>query len=739
MTALDLASLNDPQREAVEHDEGPLLVFAGAGSGKTRVLTYRLARLIHDGIAEPWQILAVTFTNKAAGEMKRRVESICGSAAREAWVQTFHSACLRMLRMDGERIGLERNFVIYDDRDQREVIRRVLKEVDPSRKLAPGLVRSRIEQAKRSGGEVGVSERGRLRGTLQDAFDAYERELRAANAVDFSDLISRVVELFDEHPDVLERYQRRFRFLLVDEFQDTDGQQYDLVRRLAQPEDNLCAVGDDDQSIYSFRGADVGNIRGFSRDYPGARVVKLQQNYRSTTAILDAAARVVNGGGGGVEAKQLWTDRGDGQAPRMREGQDEADEARKVAWRVREEIAGGVSPADIAVLYRTNAQSRSLEEAFDHADLPFLLVGGMRFYERREIKEALAYLRLLINPRDLVSFERAVRAPPRGIGDTTVTKVRAAASGRGLTAEEAMAAVVADRKVGKAIGGRLTAFGELIAAMRAEVEELALPEAIERVIEHSGMEAAFREDGSHEALGRADNLAELVRSAIENPGRLVGLEAIAEMLDRSSLRSDADDLGEGTGVEGKSASERVHLMTIHCAKGLEFPVVCLVGLDEGIFPNSRAAATQSGTEEEHRLCYVAATRARDRLYLYRSRRRMLMVQGDRQTYRRWQATRPSPFLRWLMPPSAGPSLPFASSATAAQPAEDEVDDDYVVVYEPEGEQPFRPGMRVRHPSFGLGEIRHVEGAGPQLKLNVFFRNAGMRLLVARFANLEILG
>ncbi len=740
MTSLDLSVLNEPQREAVEHTEGPLLVFAGAGSGKTRVLTYRLARLIHDGVARPWQILAVTFTNKAAGEMKKRVEAICGAEARDAWVQTFHSACLRILRRDGDRIGLERNFVIYDDRDQREVIRRVLKEVDPTRRLAPGMVRSRIEQAKR-GGELTAIGSARLRGTLRDAYDAYERELRAANAVDFSDLISRCVELFDEHPDVEESYQQRFRYLLVDEFQDTDGQQYDLVRRLARPEDNLCVVGDDDQSIYSFRGADVGNIRGFGRDYPGAKVVKLEQNYRSTTAILDAAARVVNGGGGGVEAKRLWTDRGEGEAPRVREAQDEADEARKVAWRVRDEIGRGVSPSDIAVLYRTNAQSRSLEEAFDRADLPFLLVGGMRFYERREVKEALAYLRLLIQPRDLVSFERAVRAPARGIGDTTVTKIRSAATAGGLTAEEAMTAVLADGRVGKAIGGRLKAFGELIAGMRADVDGLPLPDALELVIERSGMEAAFREDGSHEALGRADNLQELVRSAVEHPGQGTGLDAIAEMLDRSSLRSDADDLGEGTGVEGQAPSERVHLMTIHCAKGLEFPVVCLVGLDEGIFPNSRAASTQSGVEEEYRLCYVAATRAQDRLYLFRSRRRMLMVQGDSQAYRRWQGTRPSPFLRWLVAPAEGGPVPAPSRlfGPAAAPADEGDDDDYVVVYEPEGEQPFRPGMRVRHPSFGTGEIRRVEGSGPDLKLTVFFRGAGMRRLVARFANLEILG
>ena len=755
MTSLDLSELNDPQREAVEHGEGPLLVFAGAGSGKTRVLTYRLARLLHEGLAQPWQVLAVTFTNKAAGEMKQRVEDLLGPAGRGAWVQTFHSACLRILRRDGDRVGLDRNFVIYDERDQRELIRRVLREVDPSRRLAPGLVRSRIEEAKRRrGGEIATRDPGRIRGVLRDAYESYERHLRESGAVDFSDLILKVVDLFESHEDVLEQYQRRFRYLLVDEFQDTDAQQYELVRMLARPEDNLCVVGDDDQSIYSFRGADVGNIRGFARDYPDARVVRLEQNYRSTTAILGAAARVVNGGGGGVDAKQLWTARGDGEVPTLEHAQDEADEARRVAARVRDTIARGVSPSDIAVLYRTNAQSRTLEASFDRARLPFVLVGGMRFYERREIKEALSYLRLLIQPRDMVSFERAVRAPARGVGDGTVTKIRAEAGTSGTTPEEASAALVEKRGVGPAIGKRLTAFLALLDGMRADIRGLDLAQAVALVVERSGLEAAYREDGSHEALTRAENLQELVRSASEQAVEETGLEAIAIMLDRSSLRSDADDIEDSAGdssdgAPGDRSSARVHLMTIHCAKGLEFPVVCLVGLDEGVFPNSRAASTQSGIEEEYRLCYVAATRAEDRLHLFRCRRRLLVVQGDGQAYRRWQNTRPSPFLRFLSDPREesrdisaldwrSRGLSQGADAEEADPEED-ADDDYQVIYEPEGDQPFRVGMRVRHPSFGIGEIRRTEGQGPQLKLSVFFRRAGLRRLVARFANLEILG
>jgi len=740
---LDLDSLNEPQREAVEHGDGPLLVFAGAGSGKTRVLTYRLAHLIESGRARPYEILAVTFTNKAAAEMKRRVDQLVHGGARGAWVHTFHSACLRMLRRDGEHIGLQRDFVIYDDGDQRALLRNVLKRVDRSGRITVGQVRARIEEAKRSRIPPSEFDAGPAFGpALREAYAAYERQLRAANAVDFTDLLALAARLLEEAPDVLERYRDRFRHLLVDEFQDTDEIQYDVVRLLAAPHDNLCAVGDDDQSIYSFRGADVGNIRTFHEDFPEARVVRLEQNYRSTTAILDAATRVVNGGGGGRTPKHLWTDRGDGVVPTVTQARDEPDEAHRVVGAVRRELAAGVQADDVAVLFRTNAQSRHLEEAFNRSGIPFVLIGGTRFYERREIKEALSWLRLLVQPADLISFSRAVRAPTRGIGPATVAKVVARAVEHGENVHEAIGAMVAARAVGPALCKRLEGFDAVVRRLRGEAESQPLPDIVERVLERSGLAASYADEGGHEGQARVDNLLELVRSTAEGPyGQ--GLAAIAEFMDRSALVADADSLPDGAGTDLTAGRDepRVNLMTIHCAKGLEFPVVCLVGLDEGMFPNSRAAADQHGLEEEYRLCYVACTRAMDRLHLFRARRRMMVFQGGGggRGSAGWRQTRPSPFLRFLAaqhPPTGRPSW-TPSVDRASEPEEDE-DDDSVVVYDP-GEVELRVGLRVRHPTFGVGEIRRIEGSPVNLRLEVFFRAVGPKLLSARHARLEIIG
>ncbi len=763
MTALDLSALNEPQREAVEHAAGPLLVFAGAGSGKTRVLTYRLAHLIDRGLAAPHQILAVTFTNKAAGEMKRRVGELLGGRGGETWVHTFHAASLRILRREAPHLGMERSFVIYDERDQIELIKAVLKELDPSRRESPSRVRACIEAAKRSGVRAEDYVRERPLGTtglVARAYLEYDRRMRQSGAVDFSDLLALTVRLFEEHEDVLARYRERFHHLLVDEFQDTDHQQYRLVRMLAAPRDNLCVVGDDDQSIYSFRGALVENIRGFADDYPEAKVVRLEQNYRSTTAILDSASRVVTRGGGGAESKQLWTARAEGRAPGLVVASDEADEARRAAEKVARVLAAGTPAHEAAVLYRTNAQSRALEEAFLRADIPFVLVGGMRFYERREIKEALSYLRLLINPHDRIAFARAVRAPARGIGAQTVAKVLAIAAERGGTIERALAAAAGEGRVGKALATRLTRFAELIAALRREAEGQPAADVVALVLKRSGLLDAYAGDESHEGQQRQENLQELVRAFAEQP-LPPGLGGVAEMLDRTALVADVDDLGEGTGTGGAAGGAgdggRVSLMTIHAAKGLEFSLVVLVGLDEGIFPNSRAAVNRAGLEEEYRLCYVALTRAKDELVLSRARRRMLIVERGGRSFQTWQNTRPSPFLADLvgeravrapaLRPSFGsrrsfhaprhaPPRPPEPKPMAAPP---EVEGDTVVVYEEVDEVTPRPGTRVRHPRFGEGEIRRVEGTGHSMKFTVFFPRAGLKKLVARWANLQIIG
>jgi len=738
VTALDLSSLNEPQREAVEHGEGPLLVFAGAGSGKTRVLTYRLAHLIHRGVAGPREILAVTFTNKAAGEMKRRVNELLGGRASDTWVHTFHAACLRILRREATHLGMERSFVIYDERDQMELLKGVLKELDPSRKESPTRLRARIEEAKRSGIRPEDYGRGRPLGAsalVQRAYTLYQRRLVQSGAVDFSDLLALTVQLFTEHDDVLERYRDWFRHLLVDEFQDTDTQQYELVKLLARPRNNLCVVGDDDQSIYSFRGARVENIRGFASDFPDAKVVRLEENYRSTSAILDSASRVVSRGGGGRVPKSLWTARAGGRAPFLVVAMDEADEARRAAERVRRALADGVPPGEAAVLYRTNSQSRALEEAFLRAEIPFVLVGGLRFYERREVKEALSYLRLLINPNDRIAFARAVRAPSRGIGPQTVAKVVTVAGERELSMEAALAAVVSEGRVGKALATRLRRFGELITALRADSEGRAAADVVALVLERSGLAGAYDAEETHEGRQRSENLEELVRAFAEQPLG-PGLGGVAEMLDRTALVADLDSLQEGTGTDQADAAPagRASLMTIHAAKGLEFRLVCLVGMDEGIFPNSRAAKSQSGLEEEYRLCYVAVTRARDELVLSRARRRLLILDRGGRSFQGWQNTRPSPFLADLV----GERTVRRPAALAPRP-EPDVPDDTVVVYDTGDEPQVRAGTRVRHAQFGDGEIRQIEGTGPNMKLTVFFPRAGMKKLVARWANLEIVG
>jgi len=719
---MDLSGLNTPQREAVEHGDGPLLVFAGAGSGKTRVLTYRLAHLIDSGRARPDQIIAVTFTNKAAGEMKRRVADLLGGEARGVWVHTFHSACLRILRREAEHIGLDRGFVIYDDGDQRSLLKQVIKRVDRSGQLGVAAARSRIELAKRQRIAPGDAEGGPI---FREVYRKYQGGLRASNAVDFTDLLAHTVQLLQDVPDVLDRYRQRFRYLLVDEFQDTDALQFDIVKMLAAPRNNLCVVGDDDQSIYSFRGADVGNIRGFEQAYPGARVLRLEQNYRSTTAILDAATQVVNAGGGGHEPKQLWTDRSRGESPSILQARDEPDEAQRVVWAIQKEIARGTAPEAVAVLFRTNAQSRPLEEAFGRSGIPFVLVGGTRFYERREIKEALAYLRLLVQPADRASFARAVRAPSRGIGPGTLAKLDSVATAEASSPEQAAREVIRQRLVGPAMARKLGGFCDLLAELRDEVEGLTVVDLVQRVIERSGLQAAYEGEGTHEGQQRLENLTELVRSAAEQSAG-TGLEALRSFMDRAALIADVDDLPDDQGTDSSGPNGRVSLMTIHCAKGLEFGVVCLVGLDDGLFPNGRAAATQSGLEEEYRLCYVACTRAMDRLYLFRAGRRLMSYSRGGMG---WQQTRPSPFLRFLRTATA----PTVRPQPPAPPA-----DDSVVVYDPD-EVPLRPGVRVQHPAFGIGEVRRVLGRGGNLKVEIFFPRAGMKKISARHTRLEIIG
>ena len=646
-----LARLNPPQREAVAHQHGPLLILAGAGSGKTRVLAHRVAYLVATG-TKPWQIVAVTFTNKAANEMRERIAGLIGEeAAREATIGTFHAICARILRRDGERIGLTRSFNIYDRADQVAVVKGVLRALDlDEKRFAPAGMLAWIGQRKDELADVATAKRQAANyydETAARVYESYQLRLHEDDAVDFDDLLMRAVFLFEQHPDVLARYQGRWQQILVDEYQDTNRAQYLLCSLLAAKHRNLAVVGDDDQSIYSWRGADLRNILDFERDNADAKVVKLEQNYRSTQTILDAAHAVVSRNEGRKE-KKLWTDRGTGTLITVFDAYNEYEEAEFVARQVERLVGGsaqrGVSAllthraddedgalqyGDIAVCYRINAQSRVLEESFMRFGIPYQLVGGTRFYERREVKDALAYVRLARSPADRVALERVVNVPARGIGDKTVEELRAWATSRGTPLWSAVEAAGENANLTPRARASLGAFADLVRGLRA-LAEVEPPSAVfDAVFERSGLQSAIQ-DGTDDGEERWTNLLELRNHAAEFD-ELAVPEGLARFLEEVALVSDQDTL--------EDRPERVTLITLHAAKGLEFPVVFIVGLEEGLLPHKRALEDERELEEERRLAYVGMTRAKDRLFLVNARHRSTWGVGA--------ASEPSRFLAEL--------------------------------------------------------------------------------------------
>ena len=625
-----LDPLNPEQRAAVTHPRGPLLVLAGAGSGKTRVIVHRIAYLIEALGNVPWSIFAVTFTNKAAGEMRERLEKILGPSARDVWVSTFHSAGASILRREAQALGLSRNFTIYDDSDQMSLAKRLLR--DSGRESETAAARDLLSTVDRM--KNGMVEPGDLTDELRTLVDRYGVALRAANAVDFGDLLSLPVQLFDRHPEVLERYRQRFSHVLVDEFQDTNRMQYRLLEQLCPPPGNLSVVGDDDQSIYRWRGAEVENILGFEEDYPTASVVRLTQNYRSDGNILKAAAAIIQKNPH-RHPKELWTARPAGERLTILLAQDERDEARRVVEALRRLRSGGIPYGEMAVFFRINAQSRLLEEGLRVGQVPYVIVRGRSFFERAEIKDAIAYLRLMVNPRSDVDLLRVVNSPPRGIGDTTVERLTSHALSRGISVYDALGpdelTRVAD--LNPTARGRLSRFRGLLDELAAAAVSGSAGEAMQEVLKQSGMLERYRLQGDEEGEDRVENLYELVRAAREaderaalSSGREGADSALLSFLEQVSLIADAD--GEGGG-------DRVSVMTLHAAKGLEFTAVAIVGMEEGVFPHSRAVGTESrgldgpGDEEmaeERRLCYVGFTRARRRLILSAAYSRALFGQ-----------------------------------------------------------------------------------------------------------------
>ena len=742
-----LEGLNPAQQEAVLHHEGPLLVVAGAGSGKTRVLTHRIAHLIREHRVSPFEIMAITFTNKAADEMKQRVAALVGPVAAKMWVSTFHSACVRILRRDAARLDYPSSFTIYDQSDARRLTGYVIRDLnlDPKR-FPPRGVHATISAAKNDlirADEYAERAQVIYERKVADVYSEYQLRLRRAGAMDFDDLLMVAVELFQKNPDVLEHYRRRFAHIMVDEYQDTNRVQNELVLLLAGGHRNVCVVGDSDQSIYQFRGADIRNILEFEEAFPDATVIVLEQNYRSTQTILDAANAVI-ANNLGRKPKELWTDQGGGMAIARYHADDEGDESQWVVHEMsRLHDDGDARWGDFAVFYRTNAQSRVLEEQLMRQGVPYKVIGGTRFYDRREVKDALAYMKAAVNPVDEVSIKRILNVPKRGIGDSTIGRLDAWAKSHDVAFIDALRAAQEAGVKGTAVKG-IAAFLELF----DELGRIAAdgPAALlQAVLERTGYADELEAEHSVEAEGRLENLAELVGVAQD-------FESVDEFLEQVSLVADTDQLDDDDSF--------VVLMTLHSAKGLEYPNVFLIGLEDGVFPHLRSLGEPDQLEEERRLCYVGITRARERLFLSHAWSRMLygstqynppsrfldeipealvqVVEGSRVVGRRRQA---STFA------GEGRSSGGGSSYSSHSPDRSSMDRHRDEVVEralrpappsPRGADSLglRVGDDVRHGTFGEGVIIDLEGSGDKAQATVHFRDAGEKRLLLSWAPLE---
>jgi len=729
MPSLNLDDLNPAQRDAVLAPDGPTLILAGAGSGKTRVLSYRIAHLMAERNAAPEGILAVTFTNKAANEMRERVASLVGGASRMPWVSTFHSACARILRQEITTLGAsyDRNFSILDESDTMAAIRRVLEDAQLADSPPPELVRARIDQAKNEGQfPLDVAEHaadGRER-TLAQVYQLYQDRLAAMNALDFGDLLLQTYQLLRKNPDALARWQRRAHYLLVDEYQDTNRVQYLLVQALSSLSGNLCVVGDEDQSIYRWRGADIRNILDFERDYPTAQIFKLEQNYRSTKTILATADAVIQNNRE-RKAKRLWTDNAVGDPVTYYTGMTERDEADFIAREIGNLTAAGntqtaTRPTDIVIFYRVNAQSRVLEEALVRRRIPYYIVGGLRFYDQREIKDLIAYLRVMLNPADSIALERIIGVPPRGIGDKTVEVMASVAANEGITLFEAMGRMETESNIALRIA---KAAGNLYAWMRdlmARASTLGVRAMLDDIIVRSGF-AAYLE-AMADGAARRQNVAELLSAASAFDADH-GSGGLGEFLERIALVNDSDQVS--------AAGGRVALMTLHTSKGLEYPVVFMAGMEEGLFPHMRSQDNPREIEEERRLCYVGMTRARRLLYLTNTL--------SRELYGKRDDSRPSRFLREvdhdLIRRIAPEGEPRPLLRTPTREPYVDYTDTQLSDHDTAGTD-LAIGVRVMHQTFGRGVVRRREGHGDGTKVWVNFDRGGIKLLVLKFANLR---
>jgi len=753
-----LSNLNPEQRDAVLHRDGPLFILAGAGSGKTRVITYRVAYLIGDGHAEPDQVLAVTFTNKAAGEMRERVEALIGDNSNGVWLSTFHALCARLLRREAPKIGLSRDFVIYDASDQVTVVKQIERELGIDDKFVPPRqALSRISHARnRMEGPDALRNTHNLRDEqIAKIFERYVAALRDSNALDFDDLLLKTVDLFETSEQVRNFYARQFKYVLIDEYQDTNRPQYLLIRRLAEIHRNLAVVGDPDQSIYKWRGADLRNILDFEHDFPEARIVRLEQNYRSTQVILDAATAVIRQNSNRKE-KRLWTDRAGGSRIAVFRGNDELEEADFIVRTLKQARAENID-STIAVLYRINAQSRAIEDSLMREGVPYKIIGGVRFYERKEIKDCLAYLKLIINPYDDVKLRRVVNVPARGVGKGVMDGLQAidpdhvdaeappllaaglqeVSSARSLWAR-LVYAVEEGRLPPRAVSS-LRVFRDLVTSL-AQVARLdSVSVVIGKMLDQTGYLKALRDENTEEANERIENLMELVSAARDYESHEPEA-SLGGFVDRVSLLSEADE-------ESGNREARVWLMTLHAAKGLEFPVVIIAGLEEGLFPHSRSSDDKDEMEEERRLCYVGMTRAQSQLVVTSAARR--------RVFGEYQSTEPSRFLDEIpaelvdhIAPTWTASYQSAFSHSHYEFRTNpygrkgrgrvrETESAYSAENEDQSVSGLRIGLRVRHPQFGVGTVTAVEEHNDDVKVTVRFASVGVKKLLSKYAKLEL--
>ncbi|MFC4182933.1 DNA helicase PcrA [Saccharococcus thermophilus] len=719
-----LANLNKEQQAAVKTTEGPLLIMAGAGSGKTRVLTHRIAYLMAEKHVAPWNILAITFTNKAAREMKERVQALLGGAAEEVWISTFHSMCVRILRRDIDRIGINRNFSILDTTDQLSVIKNILKEknIDP-KKFEPRAILGTISSAKN---ELLTPEKFAKRASsyyekiVSDVYDEYQQRLLRNHSLDFDDLIMTTIQLFERVPEVLEYYQYKFQYIHIDEYQDTNRAQYTLVKMLAARFQNICVVGDADQSIYRWRGADIQNILSFERDYPNAKVILLEQNYRSTKRILQAANEVIENNIN-RKPKRLWTENPEGQKIVYYEAMNEADEAQFVAGKIKEYVDSGKRRySDFAILYRTNAQSRIIEEVFLKSNIPYQIVGGLKFYDRKEIKDILAYLRVIANPNDDISLLRIINVPKRGIGASSLDKIVSYASENGLSVFEALGEL---EHIGLSarIAASLLEFRRQLEQWAQLQEYVSVTELVEEVLDKSGYREMLKAENTLEAQSRLENIDEFlsVTKHFENVSEDKSLIAFLTDL---ALISDIDQLNETNG----NSEDSVVLMTLHSAKGLEFPVVFLIGMEEGIFPHNRSLDDEDEMEEERRLAYVGITRAEEELFLTSAQMRTLFGNIHMNPVSRFIGEIPEELIesvnrRTLYAAASSAKQTGFRTATASGSAGG-------------GATVWKVGDKADHKKWGIGTVVSVRGEGEDQELDIAFPSPiGIKRLLAKFA------